>query len=136
MNLPRWVRDDLLSGRAARLGERFVRKVRARLKGPEQLDLADHFDTKDLPGTVVDRREQNLRSWARYLPGLLSGDLHLFRARTRPLCHSLLDPSAGWRPFVSGDVHVHLVRGHHTNMIRGSDGRALARAMLTQIHRG
>ncbi|MAG63709.1 hypothetical protein CMO84_09330 [Candidatus Woesearchaeota archaeon] len=136
MNLPRWVRDDLFSGRATRLGERFARKVRARLKGPEQLDLADHFDTKDLSATVVDRREQNLRSWAHYRPGLLSGNLHLFRARTRPLCHSLLDPSAGWRPFVSGEVHVHLVRGHHTNMIRGSNGQALARAMLTQINRG
>ncbi len=135
-NLPRWVRDDLLAGEQGRLGDRLIRKVRARVKGNEHLDLSDHFKTESLTEKVHRRKEGNLRSWARYRPGILEGDLHLYRARTRPLCHSLLNRSGDWESYVQGQVHVHDAQGHHTNMIRGQRAKQLAAQLASQIGLG
>ena len=143
-NLPRWIRDDFMQSGAGKLRERLVRKLRswqrARRPGPrageegpgDGMEIEDFFDVSHLPEQILRRKQANLRSWASYVPQATEVQVVLLRSRTRPLFHSLLDPTTGWTPYASKGVEVHHVAGHHTNMNRAPHARELA-ALLERM---
>lgn len=138
MNIPRWIRDDLLAHSPTYLARRVLRGFKSLQKRGRRsmkrtprtrLDLEDYFDLQDLPVQVIQRKESNLREWSQYQPGTYPGIVTLFRAKTRPLFHSLRDRTGGWTPYADGGVDVHFVGGHHTNMLRDPHAQGLARAI-------
>ena len=143
-NLPRWIRDDLMQSGVDKLRARLARKLhswqRAHRSGPkaddqgrgDRMEIEDFFDVSHLPEQILRRKRANLRSWANYVPEITEVRVELFRSRTRPLFHSLLDPTSGWTPYASMGVEVHHVAGHHTNMNRAPHARELA-ALLERV---
>ncbi|MGH2368552.1 MAG: thioesterase domain-containing protein, partial [Chloroflexota bacterium] len=64
----------------------------------------------------------------RYVPGVYSGRLTVFRARAQPLFCSF-DPTLGWDKLAAGGVAVKVVSGHHLSMIQPPYVATLARAL-------
>ena len=138
INLPRWIRDDLLSHSPKYHARRVLRRLNSlqkrgwwsmKQKPRVRFDLEDYFDLEDIPVQVVRRKESNLRNWSQYQPETYAGIVTLFRTKTRPLFHSLRDRTGGWTPYADGGVDVHYVDGHHTNMVRNPHAQGLARAI-------
>jgi thioesterase domain-containing protein/acyl carrier protein len=143
-NLPRWIRDDLLENGVESVRERLKRKVRAHVRNSKQhskegqegavpqVELEDYFNVEGLSERVLQRKRANLLNWSSYIPEPTPLRVTLFRAKTRPLYHSLLDPTAGWPKYATLGVDVQVVPGHHTNMNRAPFASGLA-AQLNKI---
>jgi thioesterase domain-containing protein/acyl carrier protein len=134
VNLPRWIRDDLLTRSPVFLGRRvgrrvhsLIKRVRTRLslKPRRALELEDYFDLQGLSEQVIKRKQSNLSAWSQFQPQDYRGRITFFRARTQPLFHSHLDRAAGWTPYAKQGVEVHIVGGRHTNMISDPHAEAL-----------
>ena len=134
VNLPRWIRDDLLTRNPVFLARRVGRRVhslskrvrtRLSLKPRRALELEDYFDLQGLSEQVIKRKQSNLSAWSQFQPHDYRGRITFFQARTRPLFHSHLDREGGWTPYAEQGVEVHIVRGRHTNMISDPHAEAL-----------
>ena len=60
--------------------------------------------------------EDNLRLFRAYVPKSYPGRVILFRARARPLLHSL-ERDLGWGGLVAGGVEIHDLAGNHDDLV-------------------
>ena len=137
LNLPRWIRDDLLfpleEGTPARL-RRSLRKlwrslVRARGNREERPEprLEDIFDVSGWPPEKRAHAANSLRALASYRFGPYSGRIVVMRARTKPL-FSDHSRDLGWSA-VAPMVTIVDVPGNHHTMLMEPHVRTLASAL-------
>ncbi len=140
-NLPGWFVFNLLDlnelvqkiGRKSRI---IIHRVRS-MVGPQsdignKVDPAHVFDLKNKSESERALLATNLTAFFNYRPGSYSGPITLFRARVRPLLHSL-EPDLGWSHVCDGEIIIKNVPGGHKNILVGKQGYLVAQLLKTQI---
>jgi thioesterase domain-containing protein len=125
LNLPNWVRDDLLNSTPADVNWRARRKLSAALRamisvvaGGRGRHVPTIRDAVNLPSRgrqweiFLAKHEQALR---RYIPRRYNGRVAVFKARTHPLLWTN-DCERVWQRLAT-DVQVHEVPGTHLSML-------------------
>jgi acyl-CoA synthetase (AMP-forming)/AMP-acid ligase II/thioesterase domain-containing protein len=129
-----WVKDDLLQTPPREIVARLRRHARAVRKnglsffGPipsAQVELETLFPVHHLPTSYREAMEANLRASREYVCQSYPGRVTLFRARTRPLFRPL-NTDLGWGKLAQQGVDVHLIPGHHGNIMKEPYARRLA----------
>jgi aspartate racemase len=126
-NLPLWITNDLLRADADEMLDRLRRNLKANVKkiaggmGVYKNGTApaveDFFRADALPDALREIMQKNLQAQLNYLPQPYPSPLALFRARVRPLFHSL-EPDLGWGKLVHGGVKIKTVPGDHLSILR------------------
>ena len=122
-NMYNWIIDDLLKTHPREILERVRRKIRrsakrmgiisSSLPASSPLNrLGSWLDLERLPDQYRSLVETNYLAWQSYVPRPYPGRVTLFRARTRPILHSLR-PDLGWGEIAQGGVEIHVVNGEH-----------------------
>jgi thioesterase domain-containing protein len=138
-NLPNWVLDNILhsepngfianlNGQFRKLAKRSSRLLSSGTSTLWKPELRDFLDVSRLPPKYVKNMELSLRALHEYSPRHYPGRLTLFRARTRPLTHSQ-SADLGWREWVTGDVEILPIPGHHVSMMKEPNVQVLARKL-------
>ncbi|MGH9949389.1 MAG: thioesterase domain-containing protein, partial [Pyrinomonadaceae bacterium] len=78
-----------------------------------------------IPTNYIQLEDQISKAGQKYLPDRFPGKLTLFRASNQPLGIEP-DPTLGWGPFVSGELEIHEVPGHHGSIIAEPYVKSLA----------
>jgi thioesterase domain-containing protein len=118
-----WIIDDLLKTHPREILERVRLKIRrsakrmgiisSSLPASSPLNrLGSWLDLERLPDQYRSLVETNYLAWQSYVPRSYPGRVTLFRARTRPILHSLR-PDLGWGEIAQGGVEIHVVNGEH-----------------------
>lgn len=123
-NVPLWLRDELsqtgLRALAQKIDHRFRRFVRRHSSGVKRSDRArmeDAYECRGVPETLREQTEAHLTAIARYRPPACELNTTLFKARVRPLLHSL-NPELAWQRLTGGRVDVHMLAGNHETILR------------------
>lgn len=124
-NVPYWLLDEIRRLPAAdRLAEwrrsarRLLRRVGAVASGRNgQIAATDVVIAPGWPDTLRALVQDNLTAVGSYRFPPYDGDLVVFRARTRPLYHSLL-PDLGWSRCVRGRIRVVNLPANHQSLMR------------------
>ena len=122
-NMYNWVIDDLLKTPPREILERVRLKIRRSAKRMGIISsslpassplhsLGSWLDLERLPDQYRSLVETNYLAWQSYVPRPYPGRVTLFRARTRPILHSLR-PDLGWGEVAQGGVEIHVVNGKH-----------------------
>jgi thioesterase domain-containing protein/acyl carrier protein len=122
-NMRYWMVDDILTAHPREILGRVRLKVRTSAKrmgiihsslptSSPLFRLESWLDVERLAAQHRSLVETNYRAWQSYVPRPYPGRVTLFRARSRPLLHSLaLD--LGWGEVAQGGVEIHVVNGQH-----------------------
>ena len=140
-NLYNWLADDLLKTPLRELLDRVRLKIKtsARRMGLLSSDLPassplhslhSWLDLEHLPDQRRSLIETNYLAWQSYLPRAYPGRVTLFRARTRPLLHSL-SPDLGWAEIAREGVDIRVVAGHHWSIMVEPNVQNLADQLRT-----
>ena len=140
-NLYNWLADDLLKTPLRELLDRVRLKIKtsARRMGllsrdlPASSPLHSLHSWLDLEHLSDQRRsliETNYLAWQSYLPRAYPGRVTLFRARTRPLLHSL-SPDLGWAEIAREGVDIRIIAGHHWSIMVEPNVQNLADQLRT-----
>lgn len=132
-NAPAWMSGFVFQTTTSHKLNELRRKLRAwrrRLQAslcmrPAIDHLDEALDTRRLPSDLRRRMQTNYRAMQCYVPGAYSGRLVLFRAKIRPLLHSLT-PDLRWRQVVSGRVEIVDIPGNHDTIFRQPNSDTLA----------
>ena len=122
-NLPSWIVFKLIRGQAknlpmllSRKTKTVVRRLRsvlsdspARQTWPEPEEI---WELSTMPSSERALWQSHLSAFYTYVPGDYGGRIEVFRAKVRPLLHSL-EPDLGWSKINVGQVDVHHVPGDH-----------------------
>jgi amino acid adenylation domain-containing protein len=73
--------------------------------------------TGSIPAKYIQLEDQIWKAGQKYQPQIYDGKMTLFRALIQPLGIEP-DPTLGWQPFVSGEIEIHDVPGHHGSITR------------------
>lgn len=140
-NLPGWIVFNLLDpkellqkiGRKTRIIKQRLRSVFGSQDSVEDNVNPDHiFDMKNRSESERALVGAHLTAFFKYKPGSYLGPITVFRARVRPLLHSL-EPDLGWSHICSGEVTVRNVPGGHKNILTGQQGFLVAKLLMAQI---
>ena len=140
-NLHNWLADDLLKTPLRELLDRVRLKIKstARRMGllssplPASSPIHGLQSWLDLEHLSDQRRsliETNYLAWQSYQPRPYPGRVTLFRARTRPLLHSL-SPDLGWAEIAREGVDIRVVAGHHWSIMVEPNVQRLAAQLRT-----
>jgi thioesterase domain-containing protein/acyl carrier protein len=89
--------------------------------------------TSDSVSTVLDRIPKlNIEAAKNYFPQSYSGNITLFKAKTR-VAEPYHDPFLGWGKLALGGLDVEEVPGTHTSCLREPDVRVLAEKLETKL---
>jgi hypothetical protein len=142
-NFPWWIWEDLLDCRPVEMPKRIRRKihewkkrlikrVNSRQKGFELADLEDIFELGGLPEDYVQTMEHHLKLLRSHTPGLYSGPLTLYRARTQPLL-STAKADLGWSSLVNEGIEIIKLHGNHKTIINKPYIQFLAKALRNSL---
>ena len=67
-----------------------------------------------------------------YRPKQINSDVALFRTKARALFRSH-DPFMGWKRLTQGDVHIHMIKGEHFNILEQPNVASLAEALKQEL---
>ena len=138
-NIPWWIWEDFLDEDPGAILKRIYRKVRKMRKWSknkakfEQKDLAvadleDLFELSVIPKELVQTLDHHLKLVQKYQPGVYSGPLTLYKARTRPLFRfSKMD--LGWSTLVTKNIEIIKIPGCHESIRKEPRVRYLAEAL-------
>jgi thioesterase domain-containing protein len=145
-NIPFWVWDNIWRSPTKKLRARLRRETRTlwkrllwRHQGGKALlrqELEDVVDTdaNQLPDTLRIVMQAHMEAINEYRPRRFSGRVTLFRARTRPLFHSL-DEDLGWKDLAAGGVEVIQIPGNHDSILEEPHVARLARRLQDCLDR-
>jgi thioesterase domain-containing protein len=143
VNVPRWIRDDLMISRPADVLWRLRRKIAAGLRRGRAILLRTAEDYAPNVHDVLKFPERAKRWEAfvethyqavlKYVPRPYTGRVTLFKAQTHPLFW-LHDSDVMWRRYAQ-DVEVHVVPGTHLTIARAPNARVLAEQLKGAIAR-
>ncbi len=136
-NIRYWMVDDILMAHPREILGRVSLKVRTSAKRmgiiPSLLPtssplfrLESWLDMERLPAQHRSLVEANYLAWQSYVPRPYPGRVTLFRARTRPILHSLAH-DLGWGEVAQGGVEIHVVNGQHWKIMTEPVVRTLAK---------
>jgi thioesterase domain-containing protein len=122
-NMYNWIIDDLLKTHPREILERVRLKIKSSAKRMGIISnslpassalhsLGRWLDLERLSDQQRSLLETNYLAWQSYVPRPYPGRVTLFRARTRPILHSLR-PDLGWGEIAQGGVEIHVVNGEH-----------------------
>jgi amino acid adenylation domain-containing protein len=134
-NLPYWLSDDILKTGWRAVASRTRRKLAtlgqkiASIGRQTTEQLAEWEVDEMYPSADLSRRHRrlivdHLGAFFRYQPTPYDGRVILFRARSRPLLHSLA-PSLGWNEYSTGFDRIN-VRCTHDNILTAPHVRVIA----------
>jgi thioesterase domain-containing protein/acyl carrier protein len=144
-NIYNWIIDDLLQ----RQPREIVGRVRQKLKmcakrmgiissalptSSPLRNLEGWLDVERLPDQSRNLIETNYLAWQIYVPRPYPGRVTLFRARTRPIFHSLR-PDLGWGDVAKGGVEIHIVNGEHWRIMLEPIVQSLAEQLRNCLER-
>ncbi len=140
-NLPGWIVFNLLDPKELvkkieRKSKIVIHRLQSLLRryGNVENDVnPDHiFDMKKKTETERALLAAHLTAFVKYQPGPYSGRITVFRAKVRPLLHSL-EPDLGWSHVCVGGIDVKNVPGGHKNILTGKQGFLIAEQLKRQI---
>ncbi|MGA2078247.1 MAG: amino acid adenylation domain-containing protein, partial [Terriglobia bacterium] len=136
-NLPFWVWGEIFKNNPrgiakhfARGSKRIARRLRAlaafRFQASVVEDLDEIFDVSMLSQPYRDIMQTHLRAYREYRAQPYRGRVTLFRARIRPLTHSLRY-DLGWSRMALGGVDIRVIPCNHDNIMRKPHVLAISR---------
>jgi thioesterase domain-containing protein/acyl carrier protein len=138
-NLPHWLRDDILqagwaavAGRTRRklaaMGDQMTSAGRGSTAQSAERAFDQMFDHLQLPESHRRLAIDQLDAFYRYRPAVYDGRVLLFRARSRPLFHSLA-PALGWEHYAAGGFDRVNVACNHDNILKAPHAGGVAAAI-------
>ena len=125
-NLPYWLQDDILQDGWVSVARRVQRKLASWRRRLVPVSLKTVHPAEDAFDQMFDREEvtddyrrlaiERLDAFYRYAPAVYGGQILLFRARCRPLSHSLA-PMLGWDHYAVGEFERVAVACNHDNIL-------------------
>jgi thioesterase domain-containing protein len=140
LNVPHWIRDDLVHYGARKVLEGLQLRFRALRNrwrarfgragnrcSPPEVDR--HFDLTRMPDDFRKLLANHYQALREYQPRVYRGRVVLFRARTRPL-FGLYGRDLGWAKLAGGGLEIIIVPGNHETMLKEPHLHCLAQRLL------
>lgn len=127
-------RLEYLVGKLAKVKLRYKRKVVNNYKKAVRTYYLRKNGEGSIPSNYIQMEDQISKAGEKYLPVSFPGKLTLFRASNQPLGIQP-DPTLGWEPFVSGELEIHEVPGHHGSIVAEPYVKVLAEKLAECIQR-
>ena len=140
-NLPFWIAEDILRTslheNVARVRRTIKDWTRAPLgisavTGASRVSVERIWDVDGIAPAIRRVMENNLQLFFDYIPKPYPGRIMLFRARARPLLHSL-DRDLGWGKLAAGGVEIIDLPGSHANLLREPSMRVIAERLVERL---
>jgi thioesterase domain-containing protein len=142
-NLPFWIAEDILCtglrenvARVRRTVKDWTRRalgISAAI-GASRALVERIWDVDGIAPAVRKVMENNLQLFLAYAPKPYPGPIMLFRARARPLLHSL-DRDLGWGKLAAGGVEIIDLPGSHDNLLREPNMRVVAERLVERLNK-
>jgi amino acid adenylation domain-containing protein len=140
-----YIGDDILKSHPREILERVRLKARKFAKrmgiissslpaSSPLLRLESWLDVEKLRAQDRSLVESNYLAWQSYVPRPYPGQVTLFRARARPIFHSLR-PDLGWGDVAQGGVDIHVINGEHWRIMLEPTVRTLAEQLRSCLER-
>jgi amino acid adenylation domain-containing protein len=141
-NVPFWIAEVVLSASLRENVARVRRAIKTRMRalgvsgevGTSHVSVDSIWDVGEIAPATKEVMENNLRLFFAYVPKPYPGGIMLFRARARPLLHSL-DRDLGWGNLAAGGVEIIDLPGSHDNLLSESSMRRVAKRLVERLDR-
>jgi amino acid adenylation domain-containing protein len=140
-NLPFWIAEDILHTSLRENIARLRRKIKdwtrralgiSAASGASRVSVESIWDVDGIAPATREVMEHNLQLFFAYAPQPYPGRIMLFRARARPLLHSL-DRDLGWGKLAAGGVEIIDLPGSHDNLLREPSMRVIAERLVARL---
>ncbi|MGO9110863.1 MAG: amino acid adenylation domain-containing protein [Thermoguttaceae bacterium] len=140
-NLPFWISEDILRTSLRETIARLKRAFKAWTRhatgisaviGASRVEVERIWDVKGMASSHRKILEDNLQLFRAYVPKPYPGRIMLFRARARPLLHSL-EHDLNWGELVAGGVEINDLPGNHVDLLCEPGMRAFAERLVERL---